>query len=79
MTTAKFEIGKEYGNDLTIKILNKTAKFVTFETRAWGVRKAQIKTDNRGERVFFKAWIIEAFESFDAKTASQIFYEKCYN
>jgi hypothetical protein len=77
MKTSNFEIGKSYGNDLTITVLAKSAKFVTFKS-VFGINKAKINTDNWGEKVYFKCWTVEASELFNEDKAREISYYNAY-
>lgn len=80
MEKSTFEIGKVYGNDLHITIVSRTAKTITIETQAWGVKRVKIRDFYNGtESISFKAWIICATELFDAEIATQIAFEKAYN
>ena len=74
----KFEINKEYGNDLTIKVISRTEKTITFES-VFGVKRCRVKAYISGvECVFFKSWIITANEYFDKLEVQKISYEKAY-
>ena len=76
---ATFETGKSYGNDLTIKVLSRTAKMLTIETTAWGIKKVKSKEYQKGvEAIYFKAWIVIATELFNATEAAQIAMVKAY-
>lgn len=78
MTT--FETGKSYGNDLTIKVISRTAKTITIETTAWGVCRVKVRNFNLNcESIHFKAWVIEATEEFNFEEAQRISFEKAYN
>lgn len=78
METSRFETGKSYGNDLTVKVISRTDSFITFETNVWGLKKCKIKTDKWGERVFFKSWLIKACEPYDAVISERNFYDRAY-
>jgi hypothetical protein len=77
--TSKFEASKSYGNDLTIEVISRTEKMMTIKTRSWGVQKIKIKYDSCGEKIYFKCWVISAWEKFDFEEARKISYEKYYN
>jgi len=73
----KFETGKEYGNDLTIKVISRTEKTLTIETNAWGVKRVKIKNYNQNaETISFKAWLIDANDSFDLEESRNNFYSR---
>lgn len=75
----KFEAGKEYRNDLTIKVISRTEKTLTIETTAWGKKRVKVKDYGTGtEYISFKAWMILATEEFNKEEAVQIAYEKAY-
>ena len=76
MTT--FETGKSYGNDLTIEVISRTEKTVTFKTTAWGVKRCRVKICGNAEAIYFKAWGIYADEEFEFEKAVQIAYERAY-
>jgi hypothetical protein len=74
-----FEIGQEYGNDLTIKVIKRTAKFITF-TSVFGESRCKISEYVKDvECIYFKSWIITANEIFDAERAAEISYDRAYN
>lgn len=79
---ATFTPSESYGNDLTIKVLSRTAKTATIETTAWGikrVKRVKIREYQKGvEAIYFKAWIVIATELFNADEAAQISMEKAY-
>jgi hypothetical protein len=73
----KFETGKEYGNDLTIKVISRTEKTLTIETNAWGVKRVKIKNYNQNaETISFKAWLIDANDLFDLEESRNNFYSR---
>ena len=73
----KFEVGKEYGNDLTIKVISRTEKTLTIETNAWGVKRVKIKNYNaNAETISFKAWLIDANDLFDLEESRNNFYSR---
>lgn len=77
---ATFTAGQSYGNDLTIKVIKRTEKTITFETVAWGIKRAKINEYMKGvECIYFKAWIVTANELFNKEEATQIAWEKSYN
>jgi hypothetical protein len=77
---ATFTKGQSYGNDLTIKVLSRTAKTVTIETTAWGIKRVKVREYQKGiEAIYFKAWIITADETFNAKEAVTIALQKFQN
>lgn len=78
MTTTNFEIGKSYGNDLTIDVLAKSKSFVTIKS-SFGTSRVKIYTDKQGEKIFFKCWTISAYEVFDPEIAKKIFYQRMNN
>jgi hypothetical protein len=77
---ATFTPSESYGNDLTIKVLSRTAKTATIETTAWGIKRVKIREYQKGvEAIYFKTWIVIAAELFNADEAAQISMEKaCY-
>lgn len=76
----QFEIGKAYGNDLTIKVVSRTEKTITIETVAWGTKRVKIKEFQKGvEGISFKAWLIYANEDFNAEVAKELAFERAYN
>lgn len=76
----KFEIGKEYGNDLTIKVLDRTAKFIKIETNAFGTCRVKIKNYNpKVEEISFKCWRISANDDFDLDKAREIAFDRAYH
>lgn len=79
MTT--FKTGQEYGNDSTIKVLSRTAKTVTIETTAWGIKRVKVRNFHDGfESIVFKAWSIDATETFNPVVAAQnTMYNAYYN
>lgn len=69
---ATFTAGQSYGNDLTIKVISRTAKTVTIETTAWGTSRVKIREFQKGhESIVFKAWSIGAEEQFNPTVAAQ--------
>lgn len=76
---SKFEANKSYGNDLTIEVISRTEKMMTIKTNSWGVQRIKINHDNCGEKIYFKCWVISAFENFDFEVARQISHEKYNN
>lgn len=77
--TTQFETSKEYGNDLTIKVLSRTEKAVTIETSAWGVKRVKVKEYMKGvECIYFKAWIVTANDVFDKEESLQLSLERAY-
>ena len=79
MTTTKFETGKDYGNDLTFKVIKRTAKTLTIETQAWGVTRVKIREFQKGvEAIMFKAWYILATEDFNFGVAKEKSMERAY-
>lgn len=77
MTT--FTAGQQYGNDLTIKVLSRTAKTVTIETTAWGIKRVKVREYQKGvESISFKAWLIVATETFNPVVAAQTTMENAY-
>jgi|TARA_R110000823_G_scaffold31321_1_gene89267 hypothetical protein len=74
-----FETSKNYGNDLTIKVLKRTAKTVTIETTAWGVSKVKVRDYGNGsEYISFKAWLITSDDIFDSNEAKELAIERAY-
>ena len=74
-----FKAGNFYGNDLTIEVIKRTEKTITFKTVAWGVKRCKIKDYGNGvEVIYFKAWIITANENFNAEESKKIALEKAY-
>jgi len=74
-----FKTSESYGNDLTIKVISRTAKTVTIETVAWGTSRVKIRTHQNGlEYISFKAWLIDATEKFDIEEARKIAYSNAY-
>ena len=77
--TTQFETSKEYGNDLTIKIISRTEKTAMIETNAWGVKRVKLRKHNNGlEYISFKSWLIYATENFDSQVATMNMMERCY-
>lgn len=78
MEATKFEIGKSYGNDLTVEVLKRTAKTITIKS-TFGEQRIKVREYMPGvEAIDFKAWYITANETFDKEKARQISYEKAY-
>ena len=76
---AIFTPSESYGNDLTIKVLSRTAKTATIETNAWGIKRVKIREYQKGvEAIYFKAWIVIATELFNATESAQIAMENAY-
>tara|TARA_R110002050_G_scaffold50478_1_gene116648 strand:- start:2213 stop:2446 length:234 start_codon:yes stop_codon:yes gene_type:complete len=75
-----FQESKEYGNDLTIKVLKRTEKTITIETIAWGVQRVKVRKNADGsEFILYKAWLIYASDIFDAEESKKIAYERAYS
>lgn len=78
MTTTKFEIGKSYGNDLTIEVISRTEKTITIKS-TFGTQRVKVREWTKGtESISFKAWLIVATEEFDENEARNIFMENAY-
>lgn len=71
-------MGKSYGNDLTIEVISRTDKMITIKTNSWGVKRVKLNSDNSGEKIYFKCWVISAWEAFDFETARQNSHERAY-
>jgi len=77
MKTTNFEIGKSYGNDLTMEVISRTEKQLTIKT-VFGTQKIKVRQSNNEEYVFFKCWIVYASEAFDFEIAREISYYNSY-
>ena len=72
----QFEANKKYGNDLTIKVLKRTNKTLTIETQAFGVQRVKIREFVKGyESIIFKAWSIDASETYNVEESINNFYD----
>jgi len=68
-----FEIGKSYGTESEVKVLSRTAQYVTVETNSFGVERVKISnTDLEKEVLSFKCFYINASEIFNFEYAQKL-------
>lgn len=68
-----FEIGKSYGTENEVKVLSRTAQFITVETKSFGVERVKVSNTDLGKEVlFFKCFYINASEIFDFEYAQKL-------
>jgi hypothetical protein len=78
MKASNFEIGKSYGNDLTIEIISRTEKTATIKT-VFGTQKVKVRKYNElNEIIYFKCWSICATDEFEMQKATEIAYYNAY-
>lgn len=75
---ATFEPGRKYGNEFTIEVIKRTAKFLTIKT-VFGTNRVKIRDCyQNAESISFKAWLIDATEAYNEEEAVRLSYERAY-
>jgi hypothetical protein len=69
----QFETGKSYGTEHEVKVLSRTAQFITVETRAFGVERVKVSNHDLNKEVLcFKGFYINSSEIFNFQYAQKL-------